>query len=58
MHQRSTGSHELWNHPDKPFLRPVTIRKKDKDIPALHVKTNADTMGITLEQLYYEIGDC
>ena len=56
--QRTTSSHEIWNHPDKPFLRPLVIRRKDKDIPFLHIKTNCETMGITLERFYYEIGDC
>jgi len=33
-------------------LRTITIREKDKEIPALHCKTNLATMGKTLTDLY------
>jgi len=48
--RRANGSHEHWKCPG--CFRTITHRPADKDIPALHLKTNLDTMGKTLEYLY------
>ena len=59
VHIRSTGSHEIWDRSTVPkLIRPITIREKDKDIPLLFIKTNLETLGITMEQFLYEITDC
>lgn len=49
-YERSKGSHDHWKCPG--CLRTITHREGDKDIPALHLKTNLKTMGLTLEYLY------
>ena len=33
-------------------FRTITHREKDKEIPAMHLKTNLATMGKTLAELY------
>ena len=43
-------SHEHWKCPN--CFRTVTFRPKDKEIPAMHLKTNLETMGYDLEYLY------
>lgn len=53
--KRTTASHDLWDCPD--CLRPITHRELSKEIPALHLKTNLLTMGLTLEYLYKWIQD-
>lgn len=45
----SGGSHSYWKRPHLP--RRITIRKKDKEIPAFHVKTNLKTLGLRFEEL-------
>ena len=52
---RTTASHELWDNPDYPYDRPITFRTMDKDIPPLHLKTNSETMGVTMKDLYKEL---
>lgn len=49
-YQRTTASHDHYKCPK--CIRTITHREKDKDIPALHCKTNLMTMGLTLEYLY------
>jgi predicted RNA binding protein YcfA (HicA-like mRNA interferase family) len=56
--ERTKGSHEVWNRPDAPLNRPVTIQTSSKDIPLLHIKTNLNTLGITLAQFLTDITDC
>ena len=55
VHLRTTASHELWDNPDCPQDRPITFRTMDKDIPPLHLKTNSETMGVTMKDLYKEL---
>lgn len=47
---RTQASHELWKCPK--CFRTITFRRKDKMIPALHLKTNLSTMGFDLKYLY------
>lgn len=47
---RTEASHDHYKCPN--CLRTITHREKDKDIPALHCKTNLKTMGKTLKDLY------
>jgi hypothetical protein len=49
-HIRTTDSHELWDNPEKPLLRPITIDKNYPDVPLLHIHTNLKTIGITKEE--------
>ena len=49
-YQRTTASHDHYKCPN--CLRTITHREKDKDVPALHAKTNLQTMGFTLQELY------
>lgn len=32
-------------------MRKITIRKKDKEMPAFHVRTNLKTLGLRFEDL-------
>jgi len=36
----------------KGCLRSVVVRTKEKDVPALHLKTNCRTIGCTINDLY------
>lgn len=47
---RTTASHDHYKCPN--CWRTITIREKDKEIPAMHIKTNVRTMGKTLEDVY------
>lgn len=49
-HQRTKASHDHYKCPN--CFRTITIREKDKEIPAMHAKTNLATMGLTLQYLY------
>jgi predicted RNA binding protein YcfA (HicA-like mRNA interferase family) len=43
---RSKGDHDIYDRPDKPLLRPITIISKFKDIPILHIHTSLENLGI------------
>ncbi len=47
---RTTASHDHYKCPN--CFRTITHREKDKEMPALHAKTNLFTMNKTLEELY------
>lgn len=49
-YQRTKSSHDHYKCPG--CFRTITHREKDKEIPALHAKTNLATMGLTLQDLY------
>lgn len=44
------GSHDHYRCPG--CFRTITHREKDKEIPAMHLKTNLATMGMKLQDLY------
>jgi len=44
---RTRGDHDIYDRPENPLMRPITIISRHKDIPALHVKTSLDNLGIT-----------
>lgn len=44
------GSHSKYKK--KGCLRPITVREKDKTVPALHIKTNLETLGIKYDVFY------
>ena len=48
--KRSKASHFHYKCPK--CFRTVTHRENDKEIPALHLRTNLNTMGKNLEYLY------
>lgn len=47
---RTKASHDHYKCPN--CWRTITHREKNKEIPALHLRTNLKTMGKTLEYLY------
>lgn len=47
---RTTASHSHYKCPK--CLRTITHREKDKEIPALHLRTNLATLGKKLSDLY------
>ncbi|OYQ43762.1 type II toxin-antitoxin system HicA family toxin [Flavobacterium aurantiibacter] len=47
---RTKSSHDHYKCPG--CFRTITHREKDKEIPALHAKTNLATLGKTLQELY------
>lgn len=47
---RSKASHDHYKCPN--CWRTITIREKDKDIPSFHIKTNIQTMGKTILDVY------
>lgn len=49
-YQRKKASHN--HYKCLGCFRTITHREKDKEIPALHAKTNLATMGLTLRYLY------
>lgn len=51
---KSGGSHVQFNYPresGKMLSRPVVCRPSEKDIPAIHVKTNLHTLGVSWEEM-------
>jgi predicted RNA binding protein YcfA (HicA-like mRNA interferase family) len=46
---KSGGSHSYWKRPG--LTRRIVIRKADKEIPPLHIKTNLFTLGLRYEDL-------
>ena len=53
---RKSGDHEIWDfQKDSPLLRPLTIIGCEKDIPALHIKTNLQTLGVDQNDFEKEI---
>ncbi|TLV03357.1 type II toxin-antitoxin system HicA family toxin [Dyadobacter luticola] len=44
------GSHEKWKCPG--CFRTITFRHSEKEIPALHIRTNLDSMKLSIEYLY------
>ena len=55
VYVRSRGGHELWDFPDDSLPRPIVFRSAAKDIPAFHIGTNLDTLGISKKDFYDEI---
>ncbi len=47
---RTTASHDHYKCPN--CFRTITHRENDKEIPAMHAKTNLATMDKTLKELY------
>jgi hypothetical protein len=53
-----SSSHWFYNYPEKSpkrLTRNVSVRKKYKDIPILHIHTNLKTLGISKAQFEEEI---
>ena len=44
---RSKGDHDLYDRPEKPLPRPITIISSCKDIPSLHIHTSLKNLGIS-----------
>ena len=49
-HDRTKGSHDIWKK--KGNQRSVPIRERDKEVPALHIKTCCKVIGCTMEDVY------
>jgi predicted RNA binding protein YcfA (HicA-like mRNA interferase family) len=47
---RTKASHDHYKCPG--CFRTITHREKDKEIPAMHIRTNLATMGKTISELY------
>lgn len=47
---RTQSSHDHYKCPG--CFRTITHREKDKDIPAMHLRTNLHSMGLDLKYLY------
>lgn len=47
---RTKASHDHYKCPK--CIRTITHREKDKEIPAMHLRTNLTTLGLTLSDLY------
>lgn len=47
---REVDSHELYDSPDRPLLRPITVDKNYPDVPILYIHTNLKTLGISKEE--------
>ena len=54
-HIRTESSHEVWNNPDKPLLRPCTVVPKHSMVPKLHIHTSLLNLGISQKQFDEEI---
>lgn len=55
--QRSKGSHHIYNLIDGSLERPIVIRPAEKEIPAMHIKTNLNTLGIDYKTFESEIAN-
>jgi hypothetical protein len=47
---RTKASHDHWKC--KGCFRTITHREKDNEIPAMHLRTNLKSMGLTIQYLY------
>jgi hypothetical protein len=54
-HIRTEASHEVWNNPEKPLLRPCTVVPKHEMVPKLHIHTSLLNLGISQKQFDEEI---
>ncbi len=54
---RKGGTHERWDYPQgSPQLpRPVTVDHHYNEVPEMHIRTNASTLGMTLESTREEM---
>ena len=50
--KRHKGSHQAWNRDDDPLDRPIIIRPKDKQIPSIHIRTNCQTLGWSVNDFW------
>ena len=51
VYQRTHASHDMYDHPTKPLLRPVVVRpSKDHEVPLLHMQTSCQAMGLQLKE--------
>jgi len=55
VYERTKGSHSIYNHPTKPFDRPIVVREAEKEVPGCHIHTTLKTMKISYEQFQKEI---
>jgi predicted RNA binding protein YcfA (HicA-like mRNA interferase family) len=46
---RTKGSHDQWT---KKKFRTIPVWGNEKQIPAFHLRSGCNTMGITMEELY------
>jgi hypothetical protein len=44
---RTESSHEIWDNPTNPLLRPVTVDTNYPDVPILHIHTSLKSIGIS-----------
>lgn len=50
MYQRTHASHDVYDHPTQPLLRPVVVRPdKDSEVPLLHMQTSCHALGLQLK---------
>lgn len=54
-HIRTESSHELYDYPNRPLLRPVTIDTNYPEVPLLHISTNLKTIGMTPKEFTEKI---
>ena len=47
---RTESSHDIYDNPEKPLLRPIVIRTKYKEIPLLHIHTTLQNIGISKKE--------
>jgi predicted RNA binding protein YcfA (HicA-like mRNA interferase family) len=47
---RTKSTHEIYNNPDNPLLRPVTVDSKFPDVPILHIHTSLKTIGMSKDE--------
>ncbi len=50
------GDHVVWDNSKNPTLRPIIFRKGYKEIPADHIRTNLNTIGISMNDFLIEVG--
>lgn len=55
VHVRTKDSHEFYDYPDKPLLRPISVDINYPDVPLLHIHTNLKTLGIDKKQFSKDI---
>ena len=47
---RTEASHDIYDNPLKPLLRPVVVRTKYKEVPLLHIHTTLENLSVSKKE--------
>lgn len=55
VHISTESSHQKWDYPNKPLMRPVTVDMNHDEVPFVHQMTNARSLGTTASAVRSEM---